>query len=56
MEGQSTLTFNGIHISNENCDSYKFKPNEVLMDKPIYVGFAILYVWKQHMYETCYDK
>ena len=33
---QSKLTFNGIHKSYENCDSYTFKQNEVLMEKPIY--------------------
>ena len=32
---QSKLTFDGIHKSYENCDSYTFKQNEVLMDKPI---------------------
>ena len=32
---QSKLTFSGIHKSYENCDSYVFKKNEVLMDKPI---------------------
>ena len=26
----------------ENCDSYLFRKNEVLMDKPIYLGFAVL--------------
>ena len=36
IKQQSKLTFNGIHKSNENCDSYTFKQNEVPMDKPIY--------------------
>ena len=49
---QSKLTFNGIHKSFENCDSYTFKQNEVLMDKPIYFGFAVLELSKLHMYET----
>ena len=53
---QSKLTFNGIHKSYENCDSYVFKKNEVLMDKPIYLGFAVLELSKMHMYETYYDK
>ena len=35
IKQQSKLTFNGIHKSYENCDSYTFKQNEVLMDKPI---------------------
>ena len=53
---QSKLTFNGIHKSYENCDSYVFKKNEVLMDKPIYLGFAVLVLSKLHMYGTYYDK
>ena len=55
IKQQSKLTFNGIHKSYENCDSYTFKQNEVLMDKPIYLGFAVLELSKLHMYETYYD-
>ena len=33
---QSKLTFNGIHKSYENCDSYTFKQNEILMDWPVF--------------------
>ena len=51
MKEQSKLTFK----SYENCDSYTFKQNEVLMDKPIYVGFAIIESSKLHMFETYYD-
>ena len=36
IKHQSKLTFNGIHKSYENCDSYVFRKNEFLMDKPIY--------------------
>ena len=53
---QSKLTFNGINKSFENCDSYTFKKNEVLMDKPIYLGFSVLELCKLLMYETYYDK
>ena len=53
---QSKLTFNGIHKWYENCDSYSFKQNEVLMDKLIYLGFTILEMIKLHMYETYYDR
>ena len=56
IKQQSKLTFNGIHKSYENCDSYTFKQNEVPMDKPIYLGFAVLELSKLHMYETYYDK
>ena len=52
---QSKLTFNGIHKSYENYDSYSFKQNQVVMDKAIYVGFAISELSKLHMYETYYD-
>ena len=53
---QSKLTFNGIHKSHEIYDSYTFKQNEVLMDKPIYLGFSVLELSKLLMYETYYDK
>ena len=53
---QSKLTFNGIHKSHENCDSYTIKQNEVLMDKPIYLGFSVLELSKLLFYGTYYDK
>ena len=56
IEQQSKLTFNGIHKFYENCDSYTFKQNEVLKDKPIYLGFSVLELSKLLMYETYYDK
>ena len=52
---QSKLTFNGVHKSYEKCDSYTFKQNQVVMDKAINVGFAILELIQLHMYETYYD-
>ena len=52
---QSKLTFNSIHKSYENCDSYTIKQNEVLMDKLIHLGFCMLELSKLHMYETYYD-
>ena len=55
IKQKSKLTCNGIHKTNENCDSYTIKQNEVLMDKPICLGFAVLELSKLHMYETYYD-
>ena len=52
IKRQSKLTFNGIQRSYENDDSFTFKKNEVVMDKAIHVGFAILELSKLHMYET----
>ena len=42
IKQQSKLTFNEIHESYEIYDSYTFKQNKVLMDKPIYLGFSVL--------------
>ena len=56
IKQQSKLTFNGIHKSYENCDIYTFKQNEVVMDKPIYLGFSVLDLSKLLMYETYNDK
>ena len=55
LKQQRKLTFNGIHKNFNNCDSYLFKEHEILLDKPIYLGFAILELSKLHMYETYYD-
>ena len=52
IKQQSKLTFKGIHKSYENCYSYTIKQNEVLMDKPIYLGFTVLELSKLLMYET----
>ena len=56
IKQQSKLTFNGIHKSYENCDSFTFRQNEDSMDKPIYLGFYVLESSKILMYETYYDK
>ena len=55
IKQQFNLTFNGIHKPYDNCDSYIIEQNEVLMYKPIYLGFAVLELSKLHMYETYYD-
>ena len=52
VKQRSKLTFNGIHLAYETCDSYTFKQNEVFMDKPIYLGFTLLELSKLLMYET----
>ena len=54
IKRQSKITFLGIHKSYENYKSYTFKHN-VVMDKAIYVGFAISELSKSHMYETYCD-
>ena len=56
IKQQSKLTFNGVHKSFDNCDSYTVKQNEVLMDKPFYLGFSVLELSKVLLYEIYYDK
>ena len=56
IETQSKMTFNGIHKSLTIYDTYTFKQDEVLMDKPVCVGFAILELSKFLMYKIYYDK
>ena len=58
---QSKLSINGIHKSYAQKDevrysSFTFKQTEVLMDKPVYLGFAVLDLSKLIMYETYYEK
>ena len=55
LRWQRKLTFNGICKNFDNCESYLEKEHEILMDKPIYLGFAIIELSKLHMYETYYD-
>ena len=50
------LTFNGIHISYDNCDSYTFKQKEVLMVQPFYLAFAIIKLGELHKNETNHGK
>ena len=56
IKQQSKLTFNGIHTSYENCDSYTFIENVVKIDKLRYFGFSVLELSKLLMSETYYDK
>ena len=53
---QSKLTFNVVHKAYAKYGSYIFKQKEVLMDKPNYLGFAVLQLRKFLMYETYYGK
>ena len=50
------MTFSGIHKSYEKYDSYTFKENEVLKNKPIYLGFSVLELSEILMYETYNDE
>ena len=53
---QPKPTFNGLHKSYENYLTYTFKQNEVLLDIPFYLGFAVLELSKVIIYATYYYK
>ena len=55
VDQQSKLSFNVIQKTYENYYSFTYKKNEIVMDKAIYIGFAILELSKLHMYESFYD-
>ena len=55
IKQQSKLIFKGLHKSYENCESWTLKQKEILMDKPIYLGFTVLELSILLMYETYYD-
>ena len=46
IKQQSRLTFNGVHISYEKCDSYTFKHREVLMDKTSFCRICCIRIIK----------
>ena len=56
VKWQSKLSFNGIYKIYENYVTFTFKQNETTINKPNYLGFAVLELSKLHMYDTCYDK
>ena len=56
IKQQTKLSFQGINESYAKYDSYTYIENEVLMDRPIYLGFAILELSNLIMNETYYDK
>ena len=55
IKQQSKLTFKVTQKSYKIYDSYSFERNEVLWDRPIYLGFVVRKLGKFLMYETSYD-
>ena len=49
---ESKLTFNGFHIFYTNFDSYAFKQKEFLLDKKIFLQFAVIEWSKIYLYES----
>ena len=56
IKQQSKIKFKGIHESFTNYDRYPFKQIEIFIEKPIYIGFAVMELSILSMYERYYDK
>ena len=56
VKQRSKLILNDLQKSYTTYDSYTFKQNEVHMEKPIYLGFAILDLSKLLLYEVFYNE
>ena len=56
IEKQTKLTFNGIDKLYTIYDIFKFRQNEVLMGRQIYLGFVLLESSKVRLYENYSDK
>ena len=52
IEQQSKFTLNGIQKSFTSYQKCTFKQNQVLMKKPIHLGFAVLELSKLLLYRT----
>ena len=53
---QSKLPFIDFHTSYTGNDNYTFKQNDVLMNKPTHLKFAVLQLSKLYICESYYDK
>ena len=56
MDIQSKLSFIGIHYSDENYDTFTFKPKHVKITKPCLSWFVNLTTVKLLIYETYHEK
>ena len=54
LNWQSKINFD-CEKANQDFDVYNFKDNEVMFDKPIYLGFTNLELAKMFLYKTYYD-
>ena len=56
IKRQSKLSFKGIMDHYSKFSVYKFDKEKTVFDKPIYLGFTVLELSKQLMYEFYYNK
>ncbi|XP_049872417.1 uncharacterized protein LOC126380040 [Pectinophora gossypiella] len=48
--------FHSASIFSENLVAIQMKHSQIVLDKPIYIGFAVLELSKSHMYDFHYSK
>ncbi|XP_023213631.1 uncharacterized protein LOC111616454 [Centruroides sculpturatus] len=44
-----------FQIINEDCSVFRLKRTNLLLDKPLYIGFCVLELSKLHMYQIYYE-
>lgn len=47
--------FHSASILTENLVAIQMKPDQIILDKPIYIGFTVLELSKTHMYDFHYN-
>lgn len=47
--------FHSVSVFNENLVAIQLKPDRIVLDKPLYIGFAVLELSKSHMYDFHYS-
>lgn len=47
--------FHSVSIFTNNLVAVQMKPEEIILDKPIYIGFSVLELSKAHMYHFHYN-
>lgn len=47
--------FHSASILSENLVAIQMKPDQIILDKPIYIGFTVLELSKSHMYDFHYN-
>lgn len=47
--------FHSASIFSENLVAIQMKPEKIVLDKPIYIGFSVLELSKKHMYDFHYS-
>ena len=55
IKRQSKLSFKGLKHHYKNFSTYKYEKEQIVFDKPIYLGLTVLDLSKRLMYEFYYN-